>query len=69
MALTDNRLDKSPRPKFNARELFFIAALGSVAAGASMFGATGLFVPSVVAAIGGGGIAFGLTNNIPRNGA
>jgi hypothetical protein len=69
MALADDRMEKSPRPRFSTWDLVVIAGLGSVAGGISMFAATGFIGASLVTALVAGGVAYALTNNIPRNGA
>jgi hypothetical protein len=62
----DNGISKTTNPKFGFRDLALISALSSIAAGSAMFAATGIVLPSLVAAVIGGLVAYRLTNNIPR---
>ena len=59
---------KRRRFKFDTTHLAANSVLASVGAGAAAVSATGMFIPTLVAAVFGGALAYTVTNEIPKNG-
>lgn len=59
---------RQKRLKFDTPHLAANSAVASIGAGAAAVSATGMIVPTLVAATLGGILAYTVTNEIPKNG-